>query len=60
MALRTFAFGYKDLQENEGGPNHDAKTENGKAYEIEDTGLTLIALCGIKDIIRDEVPGAVA
>jgi Ca2+ transporting ATPase len=60
MALRTFAFGYKDLQQNEGGENHDAKAEHGKAYEIEDSGLTLIALCGIKDIIREEVPGAVA
>lgn len=27
---------------------------------IEDSGLTLIALVGIKDIIREEVPGAVA
>jgi Ca2+ transporting ATPase len=58
--LRTFAFAYKDLKQGEGGDNHDAKVENGKAYEIEDSGLTLIALCGIKDIIREEVPGAVA
>lgn len=59
-ALRTFAFAYKDLQQGEGGEGHDAKAENGKSYEIEDSGLTLIALCGIKDIIREEVPGAVA
>ena len=59
-SLRTFAFGYKDLQQGEGGDGHDAKTENGKAYVIEDSGLTLIALAGIKDIIREEVPAAVA
>ena len=60
QALRTFAFAYKDLQENEGGLNHDEKTEGGKAYVVENSGLTLIALCGIKDIIREEVPDAVA
>jgi Ca2+ transporting ATPase len=59
-ALRTFAFGFKDLEENEGGENHDEKEEDGKAYKIESSGLTLICLCGIKDIIREEVPGAVA
>jgi Ca2+ transporting ATPase len=60
MALRTFAFGYKDLQENEGGPGHDNKAEDGNSYEIESSGLVLISLCGIKAIIREEVPGAVA
>lgn len=58
--MRTFAFAYKDLQENEGGPLHENKTEDGKEYEVESSGLTLIAIGGIKDIIRDEVPGAVA
>jgi magnesium-transporting ATPase (P-type) len=60
QALRTFAFGYKDLQEGEGGPEHDAREKGAKCFEIEETGLTLICVAGIKDIIRDEVPGAVA
>lgn len=59
-ALRTIAFAYKDLQEDEGGPNHEGKREGSKIYEIEEGDLTLIAIAGIKDIIRDEVPEAVA
>jgi len=58
-ALRTIAFAYKDLQENEGGPLHEEKEEGSKIYKIEEGGLTLICIAGIKDIIRDEVPGAV-
>jgi magnesium-transporting ATPase (P-type) len=58
--LRTFALGYKDLQENEGGPLHEDRPQGAKCYVCEEGGFTLITLCGIKDIIRDEVPGAVA
>lgn len=58
--MRTFAFGYKDLQENEGGKDHDTRAQGAKCYDVEETGFTLICLAGIKDIIRDEVPGAVA
>ena len=58
--MRTFAFAYKDLYENEGGPSHDNRNEGSKCYEIEENGLTLIALVGIKDIVREEVPEAVA
>lgn len=59
-ALRTIAFAYKDLMENEGGPLHEEKEAGSKIYKIEEGGLTLIAIAGIKDIIRDEVPDAVA
>jgi magnesium-transporting ATPase (P-type) len=59
-ALRTIAFAYKDLMEDEGGPLHEEKQEGSKIYKIEEGGLTLIAIAGIKDIIRDEVPNAVA
>ena len=60
QALRTIAFAYKDLTEGEGGPEHDEKEEGSKLANIELEGLTLIAIAGIKDIIREEVPDAVA
>lgn len=59
-ALRTIAFAYKDLKEGDGGPAHEDKTEGSKIYKIEEDGLTLICIAGIKDIIRAEVPEAVA
>lgn len=52
-------FAYKDLKEGEGGPAHENRQENSKIYEIEEGGMTIIALAGIKDIIREEVPDAV-
>jgi len=58
-ALRTIAFAYKDLKENDGGPNHEDKEEGSKIYKIEEGDMTLLCIAGIKDIIRDEVPGAV-
>lgn len=57
--MRTIAFGYKDLKRNEGGPNHEKRQDGSKIYEIEEGGLTLICIAGIKDIIRKEVPDAV-
>jgi P-type Ca2+ transporter type 2B len=59
QALRTIAFGYKDLKNQEGGPSHEDKTEGSKIYKIEEGGHTLICIAGIKDIIREEVPDAV-
>lgn len=60
QALRTIAFGFKDLSEGEGGVEHDEKDEDtDKIYQIEKSGLTLISIAGIKDIIRPEVPEAV-
>lgn len=59
MALRTIIFGYKDLKENECGPEHKDKDEGSKIFKIEEGGFTMICIAGIKDIIRDEVPDAV-
>lgn len=59
QALRTIGLAYKDLADGEGGPAHEDKDENSKIYKIEEGGHTLIAIVGIKDIIRDEVPKAV-
>jgi Ca2+ transporting ATPase len=42
------------------GPTHEEKDEDSKIYKIEESGLTLICIAGIKDIIREEVPEAVA
>lgn len=44
----------------EGGPNHDDLEEDGVIRIIERKGFTLIGILGIKDIIRKEVPTAVA
>jgi len=59
QALRTIAFAYKDLAENEGGPAHEDIKEGSKIYDIEQGDLILISIAGIKDIIREEVPKAV-
>lgn len=60
QALRTIAFAYKDLLQNEGGPNHDDMSEDlCHLAKIEEKNNVLIAIAGIKDIIREEVPDAV-
>jgi Ca2+ transporting ATPase len=59
MALRTIAFGYKDLSQGEGGDDHKNKKEGSKIYDVEEGDFILCCIAGIKDIIRDEVPGAV-
>lgn len=65
-ALRTIVFAYKDLNQDDGGPSHERMAvdpETGKetkVAEIEESGLVLIAIAGIKDIIREEVPKAVS
>jgi magnesium-transporting ATPase (P-type) len=52
---------YKDLKHNEGGHEHDdPDPENEDIGIVEKTGLTLISIIGIKDIIRKEVPDAVS
>lgn len=60
QALRTICFAYKDLQEGEGGHDHEAEAEDGINREVEMGGLTCIAIIGIADVIRPEVPGAVS
>lgn len=59
-ALRTITMAYKDLQEEEGGIHHNQEAEDGINNEVEMGGLTCIAIFGIADVIRPEVPEAVA
>lgn len=54
-ALRTIVLGYKELKGNE-----DIETKDRLGvFDIETKGLTLLGIFGIKDILREEVPGAV-
>lgn len=55
QALRTIVLAYKDLT---GKEDHETQDNNG-VYDIESRDLTLIAVFGIADIIRPEVPHAV-
>ena len=59
QALSTIGFAYRDLEKDEGGPEHEDKEEGSRIYKVEEGGLTLVCIAGIKDIIREEVPGAV-
>lgn len=56
-ALRTIVVGYKDIQEGENGPKH---SDGEQLKDIELSGFTMICIYGIMDIIRAEVPDAVA
>lgn len=58
QALRTICLAYKDVMPNECGPEH-SQPENEDIKDIEKSGLTLICIFGIMDIVRPEVPGAV-
>ena len=49
---------YKDVSENECGAEHDQPVDK-DVKDIETSGLTLICILGIMDIVRPEVPGAV-
>jgi Ca2+ transporting ATPase len=53
------ALAYKDLKQGEGGDKHEDRTGDSKIYQVEEDGLVLICMVGIKDIIRPEVPDAV-
>ena len=55
QSLRTLGVAYKELPE---GSDLTTKDKKG-VHEIEKSGLTLLCLLGIKDIVREEVPGAV-
>ena len=57
-ALRTIAVAYKDLSPNENGFEHDEPKEQ-EIKDVEKSGLTLICIFGIMDIVRMEVPDAV-
>lgn len=54
-SLRTIGMAYVDLPDVYDLTNKDKK----KCLQIELSGLTLIGICGIKDIIRQEVPDSV-
>lgn len=54
-ALRTLCYAYKDL---ESGKDYSQKDSNG-VFEVEKSGLTLVSVFGIKDILRKEVPAAI-
>ena len=58
QALRTIVLAYKDIMPNENGPEH-SQPEDQDVKDIEKSGLTLICIFGIMDIVRPEVPGAV-
>lgn len=60
QSLRTISFAYKDLKANEGGATHEQINDGDYLYEIEKTDYTLVGIIGIKDVIRKEVPEAVA
>lgn len=55
-ALRTIIIAKKTLSGNENMDNKDSKD----VYEVEQSGFTFVCLIGIKDILRQEVPGAIA
>ena len=59
QALRTICLAYKDLIPNECGQEHD-QPKDADVKDIEKTGLTMVCIFGIMDIVRPEVPGAVA
>ena len=55
QSLRTIGLAFKYTE------NPDLTTKNDKGVlKEEESGFTLMAIAGIKDIIREEVPGAVA
>ena len=59
-SLRTIAFAYKDLQQGEGGATHEDPDPEGSCLnEVEVGGYTLLAIVGIRDVVREEVPDAV-
>lgn len=59
QALRTICLAYKDVIPNECGAEHD-QPKDADVKDIEKTGLTMVCIFGIMDIVRPEVPGAVA
>lgn len=54
-ALRTIVLAYKELKDSD-----EMETKNNLGvYDIETKDLVCISIFGIKDILREEVPGAV-
>ena len=61
QSLRTISFAYKEVTPSQiSGENREIK-QGEYLHEIEKSGgYTLIAIIGIRDVIRSEVPEAVA
>ena len=61
QSLRTISFAYKEVTPSQiSGENREIK-QGEYLHEIEKSGgYTLIAIIGIRDVIRAEVPEAVA
>lgn len=57
-ALRTIAIGYKDLSHDAENPKFDAP-DGEPIKDMEKEGFTLLAILGIEDTVRAEVPQAV-
>ena len=58
LALRTIVIAYKDLEPNQDGAKHD-NPQDEDVKDVEKSGLTLVGILGIMDVIRQEVPKAV-
>ena len=64
-ALRTIGIAYRDLEPGEFGDKHDEPSnemgvvKDAEKKDASGNGLTLVAILGIYDIIRSEVPSAV-
>lgn len=58
-ALRTICVAYRDIEEEEGGANHEEEAEDGVNKVVEMNGLVCLGILGIRDVIRPEVPDAV-
>ena len=51
-ALTTICLAYRDVEEGEGGKNHE---EGNETKHVELNGLTLIGVLGMRDLINPEV-----
>ena len=56
QALRTIGLCYKEMNLDE--VDLEAKDERG-IHNFEKNGFTIVGICGIKDIIRKEVPDSI-
>lgn len=54
-ALRTIGLAYKEIDFDQTNLEPDIKG----IYDYEKSGFTLIGICGIKDVIRPEVPSSI-
>jgi magnesium-transporting ATPase (P-type) len=55
----VLALCYKDLQVDEGGPDNDEMAADGVNRSVETGNFILVALIGIRDVLRDDVEEAI-